>query len=64
MQTRSISYVDSEEDSLEFEVQEALKRPLADNLSAYFKAVASQCAMMGVDIKNPPNTRKIYFIEE
>ncbi len=64
MQTRSISYVDSNEDPIELEVQAALKRPLADNLSEYFKAIAAQCAMMGVDIKNQPNSRKIYFIEK
>ncbi|MEQ9467574.1 MAG: hypothetical protein RLN88_09185 [Ekhidna sp.] len=64
MKTRSISYIESEEDQLEFEVNEALKHPIGDNLSEYFKSIAAQCAMMGIDINNVPNSRKIYYIAD
>ncbi|MEQ8904783.1 hypothetical protein [Ekhidna sp.] len=64
MKTRSIAYIESDEDLIEIEVEEALKRPLGDNLKQYFKSIAALCAMAGVDIMNPPNSRKIYFSEE
>ena len=64
MRTRSISYIEDQDDLIEFEINEAMKRPLGDNLSAYFKSIAAQCAIAGVDIFNQPNSRKIYFISE
>ncbi len=64
MNTKSISFIDTQEDSIDLEVQTATTRTIEENMLLYFQSIAAQCAMMNIDIRASPNTRKIYYIED
>ena len=64
MKTRSITYIEEDEDLIALEVIRASKKSIEENLLEYFDTIVAQCAMMGVDVNNSSNTRKIYFIDE
>ncbi|MEO9871928.1 hypothetical protein [Ekhidna sp.] len=64
MNTRTIDYIDEQEDLMELELDQALSNTMEQNLKLYFASIAAQCAIMGVDIRKPSNSRKIYFIDE
>jgi len=64
MSTRSIYYIDENEDPLKEEIELALSRTPEENMKAYCEAIIANYAMMGIDVVNYPVTRKIYYIED
>ena len=63
-QTRTIGYIDENEDLLELEVQQAATRTMEENFASYCEAIAAQYAMMGIDVYNYKPERIIYYIED
>ena len=63
-QTRTIGYIDENEDLLELEVQQAATRTMEENFAIYCEAIAAQYAMMGIDVYNYKPERIIYYIED
>ncbi len=64
MNTRKISYIESEEDYLEKEVEWALSKTMEERLAEYCKHIIRNCAMAGIDATNSSVKRTIYYIED
>ncbi len=64
MNTRTIYYIDENEDHLDAEVKIASSRTLNENLKAYCEAIQANYAMMNIDLANYPVEREIYYIED
>jgi len=64
MSTRTIYYIDENEDPMDRVVELALSRTPEENLKAYCEVIIANYAMMGIDVVNHPVTRKIYYIED
>jgi hypothetical protein len=62
--TRTIYYIDDNEDPLEVEVNLALNRTPEENLRLYCEVIAANFVMMGIDVMNYPAERNIYYIED
>jgi hypothetical protein len=62
--TRTIGYIDENEDILELEARLAATRTMEENFAIYCQAIAAQFAMMGIDVYNYKADRTIYFIED
>lgn len=63
MNTRSIQYIEENEDRLEIEVDLALDRTIAENFIAYCEHIIANCSMAGIDITKIKGNRKIYYLE-
>jgi len=64
MNTRTIYYIDEEENILDQEVAIARSRTLDQNLAAFCETVIANYAMMGIDVVNHPVKRVIYYLED
>ncbi len=60
--TRSISYI-NDDDLLDREVELALKSSPEENLLLFCEVLSAQLAMRGIDLKNHPVDRVIYYID-
>ncbi|MCF6352455.1 MAG: hypothetical protein L3J06_05560 [Cyclobacteriaceae bacterium] len=63
MNTRTIGYIDDDEDLLEVEVETALNRSMNQNFIAYCKLIRSIFAMSDIETINFTGDKTIYFIE-
>jgi hypothetical protein len=61
--TRTISYIESEDDILREEVDLAIKSTAEENLLRFCEVLSAQLAMQGIDLKNHPVKRSIYYID-
>ena len=64
MNTRTIYYIDENEDYLDIEVEIALSKTLEKNFEAYCETVIANYALMNIDVVNYPVKREIYYIED
>ncbi|MDH5366459.1 MAG: hypothetical protein OEW67_05690 [Cyclobacteriaceae bacterium] len=64
MKTRTISYIDENEDLLDIEIDIALNRTMEENFIAYCEFIISNYAIADIDVINYPIKREIYFIED
>ena len=64
MDTRTIYYINDNLDYLDEEVQQTLSRSHTENLRLFFETLASNYAMMGIDVVNYPVKRVIQYIED
>ncbi len=64
MNTRTIYYIDENEDYLDAEVEIAVSRTPGENLNAYCEMIISNYAMMGIDVTDYPVKKEIYYIED
>ncbi len=62
--SRTIAYIDENEDSLDVEVELALESSMEDNLKRYMGLIASLAAMSGINIYKLPKDTSIYYIED
>ncbi len=62
--TRTIGYIEEDEDPLDAEIELALKSTMEENLIRYMKLIASLAAMSGINIYELPKDTSIYYIEE
>ena len=62
--TRTIRYVDPDEDILQEEVEFALTQTMEENLRTYCQLVVANFAMAGIDIVNYPLERTIAYADE
>jgi hypothetical protein len=62
--TRQIGYIEDDEDFLEKEAEWASQHTMEELLYIYCKHIAANYAMAGIDIKNYPVERVIYYIED
>ena len=62
MNTRTIYYIDENEDYLDIEVEIALSRTLEKNFEAYCETIIANYALMNIDVVNYPVKREIYYI--
>ncbi len=63
MNTRQIKYIEPEEDILEQEVDWAVKHSMEQRLFEYCKHIIRNYAAAGIDVRNFPVKRIIYYIE-
>lgn len=61
--TRTIAYIESEEDTFHEMVALALKSSAEENLFRFCEVLSAQLAMQGIDLKHHPVERTIYYIE-
>ena len=61
--TRTISFIDPDKDFLDEEVELALESTMEENLIRFCEVLSAQLSMQGIDLKNHPVERKIYYIE-
>lgn len=64
MNTRTIRYVDPDEDILQEEVERALTMTMEERFKQYCDLIASLYAMAGIDIINHPAKRVIAYVDE
>lgn len=64
MNTRSIKYIDPDEDALEQEVENAFGKSMEQRLYEYCQHIKFNYAMAGIDVQTFPVKRAIYYIEE
>ncbi len=62
MDTRTIAYIDENEDLLEIEINLALSRTMNNNFTAYCKLVRSLFSLNGIDTNNYEPDKTIYYI--
>lgn len=62
-ENRTISYIDDESNSLDEEVALAVNSTDEENMLRFCEVLSAQLAMQGIDLKNHPVERIIYFIE-
>ncbi len=62
MNTRTIYYIDENEDYLDIEVEIALSRTPEKKFEAYCETIIANYALMNIDIVNYPVKREIYYI--
>jgi hypothetical protein len=61
--TKTISYIESEDDILKKEVDLAITSTAEENLLRFCEVLSAQLAMQGIDLKNHPVKRSIYYID-
>ena len=61
--TRTISYIESEDDVLRKEIDLAITSTAEENLLRFCKVLSAQLAMQGIDLKTHPVKRSIYYID-
>lgn len=61
--TRTIAYIESEDDFLKKEVDLAITSNAEENLLRFCEVLSAQLAMQGIDLKNHPVKRSIYYID-
>jgi hypothetical protein len=61
--TRKIFYIESEEETLNEEVELAMASTAEENLRRYCEVLSAQLAMQGIDLKTQPVERSIYYID-
>lgn len=64
MNTRTIRYVDPDEDILQEEVELALTKTMEERFKIYCDVVVANFAMAGIDIVNYPGERVIAYANE
>ena len=64
MNTRKIQYIEQDEYYLEKEVDWALSLSMEERLIAYCKHITANYAASGIDVRNFPVKRNIYYIEK
>ncbi len=64
MNTRTIYYIDENEDYLDAEVELAISRTMEENFEAYCETLIANYAMMNIYVVDYPVKREIYFIED
>lgn len=62
--TRTIAYIEDDEDILAKEVELALNSTMEENFLRYCEVLSAQLAMQGIDLKTHPVKRIIYYIED
>ena len=62
--SRTIRYVDPDEDILQEEVELALTTTMEENLCTYCQLVVANFAMAGIDIVSYPLERTIAYADE
>lgn len=62
--SRTIGYIDDNEDPMDIEIELALKSSMEENIERFMKLIASLAAMSGVNIYELPKSRTIYYIED
>lgn len=62
--TRKISYIDTDNDYLDEEVEIALNSTPDENLIRFCEVLSAQLAMKGIDLKTHPVERKIYYMND
>ena len=63
MNTRQIKYIEPEEDTLQQEVDWAVNHGMEHRLTEYCKHIIRNYAVAGIDVRNFPVKRIIYYIE-
>ena len=64
MNTRTIRYVDPDEDILQEEVDFALTKTMEERFKIYCDVVVANFAMAGIDVVNYPVKRVIAYADE
>lgn len=64
MNTRRINYIEPDEDILEKEVEWAIGLSMEERLIAYCRHIINNYSMAGIDVRNFPVKRTIYYIED
>lgn len=62
--TRTIKYIEADQDDLDEEVELAIKSTPEENLLRFCEVLSAQLAMQGIDLKTHPVERVIYYIDE
>ena len=63
MDTRRISYIESDEDYLENEVEWALSKTMEERLTEYCKNIVRNHALVGIDITASPTKLSSYSLD-
>jgi len=63
MNTRQIKYIEPDEDVLEQEVDWAVNHSMEQRLTEYCNHIIRNYAVAGIDVRNFPVKRIIYYIE-
>jgi hypothetical protein len=61
--TRTIAYIEEDNDFLDEEVELAINSTDEENFLRYCEVLSAQFAMQGIDLKTHPVERIIYYIE-
>ncbi len=61
--TRTIAYIEEDNDFLDEEVELAINSTDEENFLRYCEVLSAQFAMQGIDLKSHPIERIIYYIE-
>ena len=64
MNTRKIDYIDSNEDTLQKEVDWALKTTLEERLQLFYRHLKVVYMLAGIDLDNFPAKKNIYYLPE
>ncbi|MCK5279319.1 MAG: hypothetical protein KAK04_12285 [Cyclobacteriaceae bacterium] len=64
MNTRTIYYIDENEDYLDAEVELAISRTMEENFEAYCETIIANYAMMNIYVVDYPVKREIYYIDD
>ncbi|MCK5209571.1 MAG: hypothetical protein KAQ79_16165 [Cyclobacteriaceae bacterium] len=64
MNTRTIYYIDENEDYLDAEVELAISRTMEENFEAYCETLIANYAMMNIYVVDYPVKREIYYIDD
>ena len=64
MNTRTIYYIDENENYLDVEVENAISRTPEENLEIYCEMIIANYAMMGIDVTDYPVKKEIYYIQD
>ncbi|MCK5101203.1 MAG: hypothetical protein KAR17_00255 [Cyclobacteriaceae bacterium] len=64
MNTRTIYYIDENEDYLDAEVELAISRTMEENFEAYCETLIANYAMMNIYVVDYPVKRDIYYIDD
>ena len=62
--TRTIGFIESEEETLDYLVELAFNSTMEENLLRYCEVLSAQLAMQGIDLKTHPVERTIYYIDD
>ncbi len=63
MNTRTIRYIDPDEDVLQEEVEFALTKTMEERFKIYCDLIASLYAMAGIDVMNCAGKRVISYVD-
>ena len=64
MNTRKIAYIDSTEDTLQKEVDWAIRHSLQERFQIFCDHIVLNYLLAGIDVLNYPVKRVIYYIED